>query len=270
MLPQLPDNLYRILLAIGLFLIGYSFYQYQNINVTHRDVQKSNSNIDGIIDSVRFENKLQVILSNRSITNLLDRHKFESPVSVDDSTFLEQTYTPVNDKNVKDSLLICYIEYLQKSKKYAMLLSHYKREKKAAINEEEEYKNIRLAYYLMALFGSLSFILGYYGIYHEQAVKDKILVYQHKNLQTVATRCQSCGKVFSSMVKLGLEQNGSESKSFCNSCYQNGQFTEPNITFTEIEQRALTTVERTKKEKRLLSKLLKNLERWRLDTYSDQ
>jgi hypothetical protein len=64
--------------------------------------------------SVRFESKLQIILSNRFITNLLDQHKLESQVSIDDTTFLERTYSPVNKKNVKDSILVIYIEYLQK------------------------------------------------------------------------------------------------------------------------------------------------------------
>jgi hypothetical protein len=270
MIPQLPDNLYRILLTIGLFLIGYSFYQYQNVNLTFKAIQKSNSNIDGIIDSVRFENKLQIILSNRAITSLLERHKFDSPVSIDDTAFIQRTYSPLYDKNVKDSILVIYIEYLQKSKTHAMLLSHYKNEKQAIANELEEYETTKWAYYLMALFGSLSFILGYYGIYNEQSVKDTILVNQQRNLHIPHIRCQSCGKVFSSMVKFGQEQDNCASKSFCNGCYKNGKFTEPDITFSEIESRALGTIERTKKERRLLSKLLRNLDRWRIDIYSDQ
>jgi hypothetical protein len=151
-----------------------------------------------------------------------------------------------------------------------MLLSHYKRERQTTTYELEEYKTTKWAYYLIALLGSLFFILGYYGIYHEQSVKDKILVNQQRNLQISHTRCQSCGKFFSSMIKHGHERDNSESKSFCNGCYENGQFTEPDITFSAIERRALDTIERTKKESRQLSKLLRNLERWRIDTYSDQ
>lgn len=191
MIPQIPDNFYRILLAIGLFLIGYSFYQCKNINLTFKEIQKSNSNISGIIDSVRFENKLQIVLSNRSITNLLEGHKFESPVSINDSTFLQRTYSPVNNKNVKDSILVIYIEYLQKAKTYAMLLIHYKNEKQAITNELEEYNTSKWTYYLTALLGSVFFILGYYGIYNEQSIKDTILIHQQRNLHISHSRCQS-------------------------------------------------------------------------------
>ena len=151
-----------------------------------------------------------------------------------------------------------------------MLSRHYKNEKQVIINEIEGYKTTKWAYCFMALFGSLVFILGYYGIYNEQSIKDIILVNQRKSLQIPHIRCQGCGKIFSSMIKFGRELDNCESKSFCNDCYKKGKFTEPDITFSEIEGRALATIERTKKERRSLSTLLRNLDRWRLDSYSDQ
>ena len=45
--------------------------------------------------------------------------------------------------------------------------------------------------------------------------------------------CNSCGKP---MIKddYGTNADGSKNPDYCNECYQNGEFTEPNITLEEM------------------------------------
>ena len=45
--------------------------------------------------------------------------------------------------------------------------------------------------------------------------------------------CNSCGKP---MVKgdYGTNKDNTENKDYCNECYQNGEFTEPDITLEEM------------------------------------
>ena len=79
-------------------------------------------------------------------------------------------------------------------------------------------------------------------------------------------QCQSCGMPLKSGEESGTEANGSKSHKYCHFCYQNGQFTEPNVTLEEFKS---LNDERMKKAGvnfilRWLGKMqLPSLERWR-------
>lgn len=48
--------------------------------------------------------------------------------------------------------------------------------------------------------------------------------------------CQSCGMPLKKDPNGGgTEKDGSKSKMYCSYCYQNGSFTQPNITVTEMQ-----------------------------------
>lgn len=48
--------------------------------------------------------------------------------------------------------------------------------------------------------------------------------------------CQSCGMPLKSDPNGGgTEANGSKSKMYCSYCYQNGKFTQPNITAAQMQ-----------------------------------
>lgn len=51
----------------------------------------------------------------------------------------------------------------------------------------------------------------------------------------VYKKCQSCGMPLNKDHNNGTEADGSMSTKYCNLCYQNGQFTEPNITLEEMQ-----------------------------------
>lgn len=47
--------------------------------------------------------------------------------------------------------------------------------------------------------------------------------------------CQSCGMPLSKDPQVGgRESDGGKSKEYCSFCYQNGQFTEPNLTVEQM------------------------------------
>jgi hypothetical protein len=49
-------------------------------------------------------------------------------------------------------------------------------------------------------------------------------------------RCQSCGMPFKNDPKGGgSEADGKISKMYCSYCYENGKFTQPNITVDEMQ-----------------------------------
>jgi len=50
-------------------------------------------------------------------------------------------------------------------------------------------------------------------------------------------KCQSCGMPLGKDKEGGgTEKDGSMSKKYCSHCYQNGEFTNPEITATEMQE----------------------------------
>lgn len=49
------------------------------------------------------------------------------------------------------------------------------------------------------------------------------------------TVCQSCGMPMDRPDLLGTEKDGSRSTIYCIYCYRNGEFTDPHITFEEMQ-----------------------------------
>lgn len=46
--------------------------------------------------------------------------------------------------------------------------------------------------------------------------------------------CQSCGMPMQKPVDFGTNANGTKNQDYCTYCFQNGKFTEPNITLGQM------------------------------------
>lgn len=82
-----------------------------------------------------------------------------------------------------------------------------------------------------------------------------------------AKRCQSCGMPLAKDKHGGgSERDGTKSAEYCSYCYQQGQFTEPNITVTQMRDKVQTIMSK-KGLPKLLAKLLarqtSKLKRWK-------
>ncbi|HUZ57843.1 MAG TPA: zinc ribbon domain-containing protein [Hanamia sp.] len=78
--------------------------------------------------------------------------------------------------------------------------------------------------------------------------------------------CQSCSMPLSSAELSGTEKDGSMKKDYCKYCYENGQFTNPNLTLEEMETRVKSKMEEMKMDADTISMAvssLPNLKRWR-------
>lgn len=81
--------------------------------------------------------------------------------------------------------------------------------------------------------------------------------------------CQSCGIPLTETNR-GTEADGTLSPSYCNLCYRNGAFVEPNITFAEMKAKGIAGINNSNDNfvKKTMLKLfypmqLKGLRRWR-------
>lgn len=81
--------------------------------------------------------------------------------------------------------------------------------------------------------------------------------------------CQSCAMPLTAD-NCGTNADGSASTTYCQYCYQNGEFTQPNLTFVEMKQIGLKGIaadNSTNAFKKFLLKLsygplLKKMKRW--------
>jgi hypothetical protein len=81
--------------------------------------------------------------------------------------------------------------------------------------------------------------------------------------------CQSCGMPLQTPEDFGTEPDGSKSEKYCTYCYQNGEYTYPDITLEEMiefsakgwsDQDQNVTLEQARTQ---LKEILPHLERWR-------
>ncbi len=84
--------------------------------------------------------------------------------------------------------------------------------------------------------------------------------------------CQSCAMPLNQkgVDNRGTEENGEKSEKYCNLCYLNGEFTNPNITYEETLEKGINGIEKSegnKITKWMMKKsypmMLKKCDRWR-------
>ncbi len=81
--------------------------------------------------------------------------------------------------------------------------------------------------------------------------------------------CQSCAIPLTES-NLGTEADGSKSQEYCNLCYDNGEFREPNLTYDDMLERGLKGIDNSKESKfkkwmfkKSYPMLLKKSKRWK-------
>ena len=104
--------------------------------------------------------------------------------------------------------------------------------------------------------------MGSFYLARQQSLADKLLKLEIKS-KTSYERCQSRGRKFNLLRVKGTNQTGEMSYGFCADCFQNGEFTDKELTKNIL----LDRIFKQKKIKSFLWKwLLKikinNLERW--------
>ena len=80
------------------------------------------------------------------------------------------------------------------------------------------------------------------------------------------TYCQSCGMPLDNPELQGTEKNGSKSEEYCKYCYQNGAFTNPNMTLKDMTSLVIAQMEKMKMDSKIIDKALSalpNLKRWK-------
>lgn len=82
--------------------------------------------------------------------------------------------------------------------------------------------------------------------------------------------CQSCGMPIERADQFGTEKDGSYSSEYCHYCYQNGEWTDPNMSLTQAVEKGHEAIDQMpvgalkKKMMKLgCGLMMKNLKRWK-------
>jgi hypothetical protein len=78
--------------------------------------------------------------------------------------------------------------------------------------------------------------------------------------------CQSCSMPLNNSTLLGTEKDGSKNSTYCSYCYQNGAFTNANITLEGMQLLVSEQMKKMKMNDQLIQQtmtVLPTLSRWR-------
>jgi hypothetical protein len=79
------------------------------------------------------------------------------------------------------------------------------------------------------------------------------------------TYCQSCSLPLVSTQLLGTEKDGSKNQEYCKYCYQEGSFTHPQTTLTEMISQVINQMENMHMDSKIIKQtvsILPDLKRW--------
>lgn len=79
--------------------------------------------------------------------------------------------------------------------------------------------------------------------------------------------CQSCGMPLSGEELLGTEKNGEKNQDFCVYCYENGAFTNPEMTMAQMIEVCVPHMKESgyteEKAREMMEQFLPTLKRWK-------
>lgn len=272
-IPTIPDNFYKFLVLLGIFLIGYALVEEKEITNSY-----NNKRLDFNLSIDSFTLKKLSYIHNRDKTvskagAIAKHHKIKNPISISDSTFAINYVYSLNDNNelaLADTFNLLYQEIEDANFQLTMqdTLSDIKKD---ALKEAESELNdgeAKIIAPIMVL-GAILLLGGAIGLMWQQNIQDEILKNQLGGKNKYYKYCQSCGRKFSSMRENGKNSDGTINIAFCVTCYSDGKFTEPDLTYIEFLKKGEDERKKMSRWKRatILTRFEK-LERWNKDEYS--
>lgn len=84
----------------------------------------------------------------------------------------------------------------------------------------------------------------------------------------IVPNCQSCGMPIFTSADAGTEKDGKESSTYCINCYQNGVFTEPDLTHEDMVQKCTPMLAqmfdiKPEKAEEMVRVFTRDLSRWK-------
>jgi hypothetical protein len=254
MFPTVPDKSYKIFIAIGIVAIGFAIFSLVSLDQGRWGKRERLFAVSDSLDLRRlyFENVKKD--ASFQIGGISRKNELINPLEETDSSY---SYTNIvsSDPRKEEAYrrIDRYYEIYDNAELQIKLAT--KRYHLAKENHELESQyddQLREVYYTLLAVGAICFFFGILGMLFDE-------------IET-RPRCQSCGKLFSGVVRRSiLEQPGSVT-CFCTGCYDGDSFVNPDLTLEQVISDA--ELERRNWLNRLaMKRRLKSLDRWKLDRY---
>lgn len=266
---NIPDKISKLFVLIGVILIGYSFYDNDNseknyfTKIDKLNELKDSSAVCGLISKEKMEN-IKLVSENLSI-----KYDVKDPIVENgDSTITFRRTLVGNEQQilVSDSINKLWEKY--KYFKFREKLMDEKITRYSAVLKDE--KALNKSYHdANGVLQKAGFILFFIGLFiwvidSPDGEKDILVNLQDK----LYSNCQSCGKKFTSSRKYGKEIDSSNNLAFCEDCYNEGKFTNSELTKEEFIEKANEEIKNKNwLAKWILKNRFKNLERWNRNQY---
>lgn len=235
---QIPQNFSHLIIFIGLVLMYYGGSQIipisdSRVNMLQNYMFEKDS-LDNLTDSLKFAievHEIEAANSEDKVLSIKEKYKLEM------RKFNIQKRIIYNDTNYENKLL--HIE-LKKS-----------------------------LYTIIIIGGFVVFYLGLTSLIRIEAHKNELLKSELVSKKKYYTKCQSCGRKFSSMVIYGTEKNAEINSAFCKDCYELGEFTNPDLTMEQVFNERIKYLNKPcLKIKKFMARVhFSILDRWNKDQY---
>jgi hypothetical protein len=269
-IPNIPDNLHKALFVIGLILVGFAYYKYdQNIIAIENEAKHVNKLSEDEyfqkMKVVNLESEFQILCwieaKKLNIENFCEKDK--------DGDL--QFYQIIGGSN----------EVLRVSDSLSIIWHNIENEREASDNLTDKFEFatddlkdfVELTYEAndfnraLGLLGGLLAFIGLSRWWKIQNIQDKI-VEAELPASPKFKHCQSCGRNFSFRVKHGTNKDSSLSDLFCSDCYQQSEFTSflDEDSFKILKENKIKNCE-TKREKARIKARFEKLIRWNINDY---
>jgi hypothetical protein len=272
-IPNIPDNLHKALFLIGLALIGFAYYKYdQNILDLENFAKELNEkyeekyfqeskvlNLETDFQILCWEEAKKINVENFCYRNNSGELEFYRIITGNQKIL-----------KINDSLNNIWSKILAKREALNQLTEKLEFEQEdfkdfVNLTEEANYFNI-----IIGFFGGILAFIGISRWWRIQNIQDKIIA-SNLPLKPKFNHCQSCGRNFSFKVLNGTNIDNSLSELFCSDCFNNGKFTSflDESSINPYIQDTLEFYEK-KTEKEHIKRRFENLLRWNYDDFKDK
>ncbi|MBB6502809.1 zinc ribbon domain-containing protein [Pedobacter cryoconitis] len=243
---SLSGNIFNILFTIGMFLIGYTYLQTEKYSATHTALSRR---VDTITDSISLQKEILdlelknlILYSNR----LSIEYHTENPIVDNDSLtkFKEVVSGNKNDVIVANKIKGNWDKYVLNQRISAS--ETRKLNKTLKIINEDLNRSVKkyIIWIDLIPLGPALLVISTLGLMFGQ-IKQNALVNKQINEGRKNFKCQSCTKEFNATVQRAKFNDGEINEYYCNECFSNDDFIEPELTkelaFAKyISQRGIT------------------------------
>lgn len=270
MIPQIPDNIYKLLIVVGFFMFGYSYLESQKEYSKHEKLYDEYSFLSDSIENFRNNLDYQRKQLVEEADALSSRNGYKSPIKETDTTIMFTRIISGNpmEMAVNDKIRELYNSYKKQTFMYKRGIISLEKKGQTYLDALADYKEISLLQKSCGVLGAILAFVGFMGLVNLHDLNSA----KHKHdlkLSMGHVRCQSCARKFTSLIKYGSEADETLNKSYCQSCYQKGSFIERDLTAEEAYNKAIFNYGTNKNwlKKKNFKSMFFNLDRWNKNLY---